>query len=111
MTKRELIDKTHLLEEIKKLQKSPWYNHGKNGMAIMRALYNERKEAVEVVRDLCINNEPVITEQEIFDKIRDEMFEEMLSHSGTGEEVIQAYASGLKKGLYILDKYKSESEG
>ena len=46
----------------------------------------------------------------ILDKIRAEMFEEMQSHSGTGEEVIQAYADGLKKGLDILDKYKTEVE-
>ena len=46
----------------------------------------------------------------ILDKIRAEMFEEMLSHSGTGEEVIQAYADGLKKGLDILDKYNTEVE-
>ena len=39
------------------------------------------------------------------------MFEEMLSHIGTGEEVIQAYADGLKKGLEIIDKHKAESEG
>jgi hypothetical protein len=38
------------------------------------------------------------------------MLEEMLSHSGTGEEVIQAYADGLKKGLDIIDKYKAETE-
>lgn len=75
MIKRELIDRTHLLEEIKKLQKSPWYNHGKNDNAITKALYYERKEAIEVVRDLCINDEPVITEQEILDKIRDEVLE------------------------------------
>ena len=50
-------------------------------------------------------------EQEpILDKIRAEMLEEMLSHSGTGEEVIQAYADGLKKGLELIDKYKGESE-
>lgn len=46
----------------------------------------------------------------ILDKIRAEMFEEMLSHSGTGEEVTQAYADGLKKGLQIIDKYKTEVE-
>ena len=46
----------------------------------------------------------------ILDKIRAEILEEMLSHSGTGEEVIQAYADGLKKGLDILDKYKVEFE-
>lgn len=28
----------------------------------------------------------------------------------TGEEVVQAYVDGLKKGLKILDKYKSETE-
>ena len=49
-----------------------------------------------------------VSEQEqVLDKIRAEMFEEMLSHSGTGEEVIQAYADGLKKGLDILDKCKA----
>ena len=47
---------------------------------------------------------------DVLDKIRAEMLEEMLSHSGTGEEVIQAYVDGLKKGLKILDKYKSETE-
>ena len=46
----------------------------------------------------------------VIDKIRAEMYEEMLSHSGTGEEVIQAYTDGLKKGLEIIDKYKTESE-
>lgn len=98
MAKREFIDRTHLLEEIKKLQKSPWYNYGKNGMAIIRALYNERKEAVEVVRDLCINGEPVITEQEILDKIRDEVLE---------------YIDDIDIAVEICDifnKYESESE-
>jgi hypothetical protein len=52
----------------------------------------------------------VKSQEPILDKIRAEMFEEMLSHSGTGEEVIQAYTDGLKKGLDILDKYKAESE-
>lgn len=51
-----------------------------------------------------------IEQDPILDKIRAEMFEEMQSHSGTGEEVIQAYADGLKKGLDILDKYKVEFE-
>jgi hypothetical protein len=61
------------------------------------------EDALEyVIKDL--EQEPVI------DKIRAEMFEEMQSHSGTGEEVIQAYADGIKKGLEILDKYKAESE-
>lgn len=51
-----------------------------------------------------------LEQEPILDKIRAEMFEEMLYHSGTGEEVIQAYVDGLKKGLDIIDKYKAESE-
>jgi hypothetical protein len=51
-----------------------------------------------------------LEQEPILDKIKAEIVEEMLSHSGTGEEVIQAYADGLKKGLAIIDKYKSESE-
>ena len=51
-------------------------------------------------------------EQEpILDKIRAEILDEAISHSGTGEEVIQAYVDGLNRALKIIDKYKSESEG
>jgi hypothetical protein len=55
-------------------------------------------------------DEGVTPADDVLDKIRAEIKEEMLSHSGTGEEVIQAYADGLKRGLAILDKYKGESE-
>ena len=77
MAKRELIDRSHLLEEIKKLQKSPWYNLGKDNMVVSRALYNERKEAVEVVRDLCVNDESTITEQEIVKPYLDRLKEQI----------------------------------
>ena len=46
----------------------------------------------------------------VFEKIRAEITKEVINYSGTGEEVIQAYADGLKKGLDIIDKYKAESE-
>ena len=89
-----------------------------------------REEAIGHIKDvICENNtiKPsiVVFEQEkealymaikaleqepILDKIRADMIEEMLSHSGTGEEVIQAYVEGLKKGVDILDEYKRECE-
>ena len=74
-----------------------------------------REQAEKEIRDGFVKvwAEGIIKalEQEpVLDKIRAEMFEEMLSHSGTGEDVIQAYADGLKKGLEIIDKYKAESE-
>ena len=49
-----------------------------------------------------------IEKELILDKIRAEIFEEMFSHSGTGEEVIQAYSDGLKKGLEIFNKYNGK---
>jgi hypothetical protein len=65
--------------------------------------YDRQREA----KDMAIK---ALEQEPILDKVRAEMFEEMLSHSGTGEEVIQAYADGLKKGLEIIDKYKAETE-
>lgn len=42
----------------------------------------------------------------ILEKIDAEIFDEMLSHSGTGEEVIQAYVDGLSKARNIINKYR-----
>lgn len=53
----------------------------------------------------------LLEHEDALDKIRAEMLLEIISHSGTGEEVIQAYVDGLKKGLDILDKHRAESEG
>lgn len=47
-----------------------------------------------------------MNEKSVLDKIRAEMLKEAVSHSGTGEEVTQAYVDGLKKGLEIIDKYR-----
>lgn len=47
---------------------------------------------------------------EILDKIRAEILAEMQYHSGTGEEVVQAYVDGLHNSLRIIDKCKAENE-
>ena len=52
-----------------------------------------------------------LEQEDALDKAKAEMLEEILSHSGTGEEAIQAYADGLKKGLEILDKYIAKDKG
>ena len=49
-------------------------------------------------------------QEPILDKIRTEILDEAISHSGTGEEVIQAYVDGLNRALKIIDKYKAEME-
>lgn len=52
-----------------------------------------------------------VSEQEaVLDKVRAEIFTEMQYHSGTGEEVIQAYVDGLHNAIRIIDKYRGESE-
>ena len=67
------------------------------------------RHALRLVRGLnYVTKQDIV--KHVLKKIRVEMLEEMISHSGTGEEVIQAYADGLEKGLEILDKYMSESE-
>lgn len=84
-------------------------------MVVSRALYNEREEAVEVVRDLCINDELTIAEQDIvkpiLDKIREEV--ESIEHYATndGNGFWLRTPEEIKKDvLDILDKYKAESE-
>ena len=56
--------------------------------------------------------EPIITaiqaleQEDILGKVRAEIESEIISHSGTGEEVIQAYVDGLLKAVEIIDKYR-----
>ena len=93
MTREEL--KAHCEKQIKGCEMWARYYGKKPGGKV----YEEHKLILELLEQA-----PVL------DKARAEMLEEMLSHSGTGEEVIQAYVDGLKKGLDIIDKYKAESE-
>jgi len=46
----KMIDADHLINEIEELKKSPWYNN------IYGFIY--RKEAIEIIVDLCIKREP-----------------------------------------------------
>lgn len=55
----DCISREHLLEEIASLKESPWFKDDTNcAMAI-------RKEAIEIVEDLCIRKEPSINSQKI----------------------------------------------
>ena len=59
----DVIRRAHLLSEIAALKKSPWYNDDTNGAAIIR------KEAVEIVEDLCIKSEPSVVPKPCEDAI------------------------------------------
>lgn len=59
-----LIDADSVLKGIDELKQSPWFNRGKEVVesdpGFQHIGYLERKEAVEVVRDLCIRQEPTV---------------------------------------------------
>ena len=55
-----LVDKDDILKDIDDLQKSPWYNDGVDVESGRRLQYNIRKEAVEIVRDICIKVAPIV---------------------------------------------------
>ena len=59
----DAVSREHLLSEIDKLIQSPWFNNGKDFYddTITHYGYVERKEAVEIVRDLCVKTEPPVT--------------------------------------------------
>lgn len=60
----DTISRKHLLSEIDALMQSPWFNNGKDGDRFTHYGYVERKEAVEVVRDLCVKAlQPVTPKQ------------------------------------------------
>lgn len=59
----DAVSRKHLLSEIDKLMQSPWFNNGKDFYDGTNTHYGyvERKEAVEIVRDMCIKAEPPVT--------------------------------------------------
>ena len=61
------IDADNLLAEIAKLKKSPWFMSGYK-QDLRHAEYLVRKEAVEIVEDLCIKTEPTIAPEPIHGK-------------------------------------------
>lgn len=50
----DCISREHLLSEIAELKKSPWFNDDTNGAKVIR------KETIEIIDDLCINQEPSV---------------------------------------------------
>ena len=54
----DLISRAAVLNGISDLMKSPWYNDGKGGERHVQ--YLARKDAVEVVRVLCVEKETTV---------------------------------------------------
>jgi hypothetical protein len=60
----DFVNRQDLLDGIEELKQSPWFKNGEDKQDIQHYGYLERKEAVEVVTDLCIKKEPSVTPKE-----------------------------------------------
>ena len=91
-----LIDAGHLYNEVEKLKESPWFNDNTNGARIIR------REALNIVEDLCICQEPTVCDIE---QIRAEI-------AGLRNDVnVIMYNLAVDDVLGIIDKYtKGEQE-
>lgn len=63
----------------------------------------ESDKALQMLLDCA---DKALEQDNVLEKVRAEIESEIISHSGTGEEVIQAYADGLLKAVEIIDKYR-----
>ena len=54
-----LIDADALKEKLNELRKSPWFETNVNGI-LERASYTARREALNIVEKLCIDNAPTV---------------------------------------------------
>lgn len=122
----DTISRKHLLSGIDELMQSPWFNNGKDDDMITHYGYVERKEAVEVVRDLCVKAEPAVIPNQQFinkpcvssgvcehdkQKVLDEIKAEIEEHAKINYGLNTDGAKALCWCLNVIDKYKEgESE-
>ena len=94
----DVVSRKHLLSGIDELMQSPWFNHGKDDDMITHYGYVERKEAVEVVRDLCIKAEPSVnTEQNSWIPVSERLPEK------DGEYITTMKYIGVATGTIYID--------
>lgn len=87
----DFVNRQDLLDGIEELKQSPWFKNGEDKQDIRHYGYLERKEAVEVVTDLCIKKEPSVTPKEktgkwIKTQSGDDMFPEIIVCSKCNNE-------------------------
>ena len=92
-----LIDAEHLYDEVEKLKESPWFNDDTNGARIIR------REAINVVEDLCICKEPTVCDIE---QIKAEFINKYPKNYANEPELGgRSCVFSLNEVLQIIDKY------
>lgn len=83
MADGNLISRASLLAGIAELKESPWYNFGKvdgtspEGVeAIWHYGYLQRKDAVEIIEDICIKKEPAVLADSGWISVKDRLPED-----------------------------------
>lgn len=99
MADGDLISRASLLAAVAELKESPWYNFGKvdgtspEGVAAMWYYgYLQRKEAVEIIEDMCIKKEPAVLADSGWISVKDRL------PDGDGN----VYEDGLEESKYVL---------
>ena len=105
----DLIDREHLLSEIAKLKESPWFKENYLGSKLVR------KEAIEIVEDLCIKEEPAVRDRfEKFVSLYNGWHEENKLEYSEGEMIMYQYSEYIStKTLNEMIEYviKGENNG
>lgn len=109
----DVVSREHLLSEIDKLMQSPWFNSGKDSVNLLHYGYIERKEAVEVVRDLCVKTEPPVTpeQNDSINAVLDEIKREFKIKADGDDWYHTTDGLVWEEAIEIIDKHrKGESE-
>lgn len=106
----DAVSREHLLSEIDKLMQSPWFNNGKDDDRFTHYGYVERKEAVEIVRDLCVKTEPPVTPKQGWIPVSERLPEEHTCGDGFIEPSKYVLAQ-MKSGRMKVSRYWGSREG
>ena len=99
----DLIDRQAVLDGIEELKGSPWFNDNTNGARIIR------REALNIVEDLCIRDLPSVTPTERighWTNRYNEVFKYYCDKCGTGSDLRTNYCPNC--GCRMVEPQESE---
>lgn len=106
-----LIDADMVLKDIKDLQKSPWHNRwSKSDILCLQNQYVGRKEAVEIVRDLCVVKAKEVQAIPLDEVKQAREYIGQLKHKNTDVEGYRWWNNAIENCLHEIDRL-IESEG
>lgn len=116
------IDADNLLKGIEELRQSPCFNRGKleetdtdvdYNCALQHVGYLERKEAVEIIVDMCIKKEPTVEAitREQYHSMTERFFDEFKENGADEETLARCIFIGLAFGKLELMLFRGGTRG